>query len=39
MLAILFSAMLSSRPKDYEGRPELVILPAGARLARSVEEE
>ena len=39
MLAILFSAMLSSRPNDYEGRPELVSLPAGARLARPLEEE
>jgi len=39
MLAILFSAMLSSRPNDYEGRPELVSLPAGARLARPLEQE
>ena len=38
-LALLLSAMLSARPADYDGRPELVILPAGARLTKAVEEE
>ncbi|MBK29226.1 MAG: hypothetical protein CMB49_00750 [Euryarchaeota archaeon] len=39
MLAVLLSAMLSARPSDHQGRPELVSLPAGARFARTPDNE
>ena len=39
MLAVLLSAMLSARPSDHQGRPELVTLPAGARFSRTLIEE
>ena len=37
-LAFLFCAMLSARPGEFDGRPEDVHLPGGARLIRKEEE-
>ena len=37
-LGLLIAAMFSAKPSDFEGRPELVRLPGGARLVNNEEE-
>ena len=37
-LGLLIAAMFSAKPSDFEGRPELVTLPGGARLVKNEEE-